>query len=137
MSYIDIVRAQLRVDEDERLRLYKCSAGKWSIGIGRNLEDKGIRPDEMELMFVNDMKDAEADCKALFPSFDTLSDARKAVLLNMAFNLGRDRLAKFQMFRGAVMAKAWDQAADEMLDSLWAKQVGERAQRLAKMMREG
>jgi lysozyme len=59
------------------------------------------------------------------------------VIINMAFNLGVYRLGKFHKMRQAVYSSDWNRAADEMLDSRWAQQVGERAQRLAQMMREG
>ena len=137
MTYREIAREQLKVDEGVRSKVYRDSLGIETIGCGRNLRDKGLSQREIDFLLDNDLDDAEADCKALFPSFDTLSDARKAVLLNMAFNLGRDRLRKFAFFCGAVMAKDWKRAADEMLDSKWAKQVGKRADRLAEQMRTG
>lgn len=137
MDHRDIVRAQLRVDEDVRAKPYKCTAGKLTIGVGRNLDDKGLRPDEIALLLENDIVEAEADCKVLFANFEELSANRRAVLVNMAFNLGRERLAGFKNLRAAVLAGNFVKAADEMLDSSWAAQVGIRAQRLAKQMREG
>jgi lysozyme len=70
-------------------------------------------------------------------TFDKLTETRKAVLLNMALNLGRSRLAGFKRFLEAIHAEAWEQAASEMLDSRWRQQVGDRAVRLAKQMRDG
>ena len=137
MSHLDVVRAQLRIDEGVRDKPYHCSAGKLTIGVGRNLDDKGLKADEIALMLDNDILDAERDARALFPSFDTLSVNRRAVLVNMAFNVGRDRLAGFKKFRAAVEAGEFYKAADEMLDSQWAKQVGLRAARLSMQMREG
>ena len=140
MSHRDIVRAQLRIDEGEVPHAYPDSEGYWTIGVGRMIDKRlggRLRPDEIALMLENDIRDAEEDAKTLFPGFLALSDARKAVLVNMAFNLGRDRLAAFQRFRGAVEAQEWERAAAEMLDSRWATQVGIRAQRLAKQMKEG
>jgi lysozyme len=137
MNHRDIAKAQIMVDEGERLRLYKCSAGKWTIGYGRNVEDRGITKAEALYLLENDITQAEFDASVLFPSFARLSDNRKAVLVNMALNLGRDRLAGFKDFRQAVEAGAWEQAAAEMLDSKWAKQTGNRAIRLAKQMKEG
>ena len=137
MTYRDIAREQLKVDEGVKSTVYKDSLGIETIGVGRNLRDVGLSPYEINVLLENDIARSEQDCKALFPSFDTLSDVRKAVLLNMAFNLGRDRLRKFAFFCGAVMAQDWNRAAAEMLDSKWATQVGERAKRLAKQMREG
>jgi lysozyme len=53
----------------------------------------------------------------------------------MAFNLGRARLGKFVRFLGAVHLGHWDEAAEEMMQSKWATQVGQRAITLSKMMR--
>lgn len=137
MSYRDIVRAQLRLDEGERFKLYKDSVGKWSIGVGRNLDDVGLRPDEVALMLDNDITVAEHTARVLFPSFETLSENRKAVLVNMAFNLGQERLSHFTHFRDAVEAGNWREASEEMLESKWAGQVGVRAKRLAEQMLAG
>jgi lysozyme len=137
VSHREIVKAQLRIDEDMRRFPYRDSVGKLTIGVGRNLDDVGLRPDEIDLMLENDIVEAEGDARELFPSFDALSDARKAVLLNMCFNLGRSRLSAFHKFRAAVADGDWELAAAEMIESKWAAQVGIRAQRLAKQMREG
>jgi lysozyme len=137
MSHLDIVRAQLRIDEDSRPFPYKDSEGILTIGIGRNLEHVGLRPDEIVYLLDNDIKVAEATARVLFENFDGLSENRRAVLVNMAFNLGQTRLSAFKDFRAAINARNFEQAAEEMLDSKWAKQVGVRALRLAKQMREG
>ena len=136
MTYRDIVRAQLAVDEGRKEKLYVDSLGIPSIGIGRNLRDVGLRPDEIDYLFENDLKEAEAVARTMFPSFDRLSDNRKAVVLNMAFNLGY-RLSGFRKLREAVEEGAWERAAAEMKDSTWATQVGRRADRLAEQMRAG
>ena len=140
MTYRDIAKAQLRVDEGSIPHAYKDSLGYLTIGVGRLIDERlggGLSPDEIDLLLENDLTRAEATAKALFPTFSSLSDARKAVLLNMAFNLGSARLAAFQRFREAVSAGAWEQAAAEMLDSRWAEQVGDRAKRLAAQFKEG
>ena len=137
MSFRDIAKVQLRIDEGVRPKVYFDSLGIPSIGVGRNLRDKGLSMQEIDYLLDNDLADAERDARALVPSFDRLSERRKAVLLNMALNLGRARLAGFKRFLEAVQAEAWEQAAVEMLDSKWAVQVGQRAQRLAQQMRQG
>jgi lysozyme len=137
VNHRDILRAQLVIDEGLRLKPYKDTVGKLTIGIGRNLDDRGITKDEAYVMLENDITQAEFDASVLFPSFARLSDNRKAVLVNMAFNLGRDRLAGFHRLREAVEAGAWEQAAISMSESKWAKQVGNRAIRLIKQMKEG
>ena len=137
MSHIDLLWVQLHEDEGRKSKPYKCTAGKLTVGVGRNLEDKGLKPDEIDYLLNNDIRDAEADARLLFPAFDTLSDARKAVLCNMAFQLGRDRLGKFLRFREAVARADFEGAVREMEDSAWAVQTPNRARRLMKMMREG
>ena len=137
MSYRDILRAQLIVDEDLRQKPYLDTVGKLTVGVGRNLDDKGLSREECLYLLDNDIADAEKDARTLFPGFDSLSAARKAALVNMAFNLGQTRLAGFRRLIEAVKEQDWEQAAKEMLDSRWAQQVGNRAVRLAKQMRHG
>ena len=140
MSHRDTLRATLRQDEDEVPYAYQDSEGYWSIGVGRLIDKRRggrLRPDEIALMLENDIADAEKDAKDLFPSFDSLSDARKVVLCSMAFNLGRNGLAAFKRLREAVADGDWVRAAGEMENSRWYGQVKGRGVRLARMMREG
>lgn len=137
MSHLDIARAQLRVDEGVKSKPYRDTVGKWTIGCGRNLDDVGLSPEEIDFLLDNDINRAEADAKDLFPTFDLLSDVRKAVLINLSFNIGKVRLAQFKKLRKAVTSEDYEQASVEMLTSLWADQVGQRANRLAKQMRDG
>ena len=136
MSYLDICRKQLPIDEGRRTRAYKDSRGIWTVGIGRNLEHVNFSDDEIALMFANDLERADSLARVLVPNFDTLSEARKAVLVNMAVNLG-PRLGQFARFLEAVRLEDFLRAAQEMEDSLWHKQVGARALRLEEAMREG
>ena len=136
MSYLDICRKQLPIDEGRRTRAYRDSRGIWTVGIGRNLEHVNFSDDEIALMFANDLERADSLARVLVPNFDTLSEARKAVLVNMAFNLG-PRLGQFARFLEAVRLEDFLRAAQEMEDSLWHKQVGARALRLEEAMREG
>lgn len=121
--------------EGLRLTVYVDSLGIETIGVGRNLRDKGISKNEATMLLNADIADAIDDVQHLFSCYDDLSDPRKQVLVSMAFNLGRERLGKFTRFIGAVHRSDWDDAADEMLDSTWAKQVGTRALTLSRMMR--
>jgi lysozyme len=134
VSYRDIVKAQLRVDEGVRLKVYRDSLGIETIGVGRNIRDKGLSMPEVDFLLENDLTDAERDARSLFPTFDKLSDVRKAVLINMSFNMGRERLSKFKKLRKAVQDEDWAEAARQMLLSTWASQVGARATRLAQQM---
>ena len=136
MTYLEICQQQLPIDEGKRSLPYKDTVGILTIGVGRNLE-KGLSDDEIALLLKNDIAEADKAARAVFPAFDSLSEPRKAVLVNMAFNLGQARLAGFRNTLAAIAAGNYDKAADGMLASKWAVQVGQRAQRLAKVMRDG
>ena len=116
---------------------YRDTVGKLTIGVGRNLDDVGISELEAELMLTNDVNKCIADVKRHITVFNTLNDARQAVLVNMCFNLGISGLLKFKRFIAAVNAGEYLDAAIEMLDSKWANQVGYRATELSKQMKTG
>ena len=130
---------QLNIDEGRRNKLYKDTAipPKWTIGVGRNIEDRGLREDEINLMLSNDIDEALGSARSLIAGFDNLDDVRQEVLVNMAFNLGKTRLAGFKKLISAVVAKDFQRAADEMEDSAWYRQVGNRAKRLVSAMETG
>lgn len=128
---------QLEIDEGRRRRLYKDTVGKWTIGVGRNIEDRGLRDDEIDLMLSNDIDEAVGIARALIPNFDNLDDVRQEVVANMALNLGMTRLSGFKQFLAALMRNDYQRATAEMMDSKWYDQVGDRGKRLAYAMREG
>ena len=126
------------VKEGEGLRLkpYRCTAGKLSIGYGRNLDDVGITLEEAELLLKNDLEKAEKEAEK-FPVYSKLNQARKDVLIEMVFNMGYSRLSKFKKMFEALEKGDYSEAANQMLDSAWHTQVGKRAERLAYFMRIG
>lgn len=130
------LKAELTRDEDRRKRIYVDTVGKVSGGIGRNLTDKGFRDNEIDLMYQNDVAETEAWLDRNLPWWSTLSPVRQRVMMNMAFNM-QGKLLGFRNFLAAAQGGDWNRAAVEMLDSLWARQVGGRATRLADMMRAG
>lgn len=125
--------------EGLRLKPYKCTAGKLTIGYGRNLDDVGISQAEADMMFERDFARAEADVRRLCKEFgidvENLIEQRFYVLTDMMFNLGYNRLAKFKNFLYALATGLYDVAAREMLNSIWATQVGNRAIQLSALMR--
>lgn len=127
----------LKRHEGLRLKPYRCTAGKITIGVGRNLEDVGISEAEAEFLLGNDIQNAEYDVEHIISNYDSLNDARQEVLVNMLFNLGASRFRKFKKFIAAVEAENWQDAKIQMLDSRWAKQVGQRAIELADRMESG
>ena len=132
---IDAMRAELVRDEGLRLRIYKDTVGKLTIGVGRNLDDVGISKDEAYLMLDNDIQRTSDSLDKNLPWWKTLDEVRQRVILNMAFNMGINSLLGFKNTLAAIQAGRYNDAADGMLASKWATQVGARATRLADMMR--
>jgi lysozyme len=115
---------------------YRCTAGKVTIGFGRNLESQGISEAEAEWLLERDVDRAIGSLRTE-PYWLDLSDVRQAVLIDMVFNLGWAGFAKFARLRMALGRQDWDAASNEMRSSLWFKQVGTRSQRLCVMMQTG
>lgn len=131
------LRAQLIRDEGLRLKAYRDPAGNTTIGVGRNLDDKGITEPEAMFLLSNDINEVVSEVSAAFPWTGTLNDARFAVLANMSFNMGLSGLLGFERMLAACRQNDWETAACEMVQSRWAQQVGARATRLAEQMRTG
>ncbi len=135
MNYHRIIE-QIKQHEGLKLKPYRCTSGKLTIGYGRNLEAKGISKGEAESMLLSDI--AEVEERLVRAGFlSGLNDARKAVLINMAFQLGFNGLSRFRNMLAAVQSEQYVLAASEMLDSLWAKQTPSRAKELSEQMLTG
>ncbi|MBF0176518.1 MAG: lysozyme [Magnetococcales bacterium] len=128
---------QLIRHEGIALRPYLCPAGRVTIGVGRNLEDVGISEAEAMVLLNNDLDRVEGELQRYLPGFNDLNDVRRCALMDMCFNLGISRFRLFQRFVAAINNKDFTLAAQEMLDSRWAKQVGERAKYLSRMVETG
>lgn len=137
MSLEQILLTELPVDEGIRRKPYVDTVGKITIGVGRNLTDRGLSDEEINYLLNNDITLSITDAKTLFPNFESLSENRQAVLANMMFNMGLSRLSEFLNLLHAIEISDFNQAAQEMLNSTWAHQVGNRAIRLAKQMEIG
>lgn len=128
--------AQLKRHESLELKPYKCTSGKLTIGVGRNLEDIGITEEEAELLLLNDIGRVKQELENDQWYMD-LDPVRKAVIENMSFNLGYPTLKKFQNMIASISEGDFETASKEMLDSRWSKQVGQRSIELAEQMRTG
>lgn len=106
---------------------YRCTAGKLTIGIGRNLEDNGILLDESLILLENDIQNTERLLLKAFPTYARMNDARKVALLDMAFNMGINRFMTFKKMLAALEAGDWHTAVKKGFNSKWAAQVGNRA----------
>jgi lysozyme len=149
---------KLIVAEGLRLQVYKDTLGIDTIGIGRNLEDRGITKEELAdldiptiehvykygiteadavYLATNDVQIVEEELVRAHPCVDRLDSVRQLILIDMAFNMGVPRLCKFKKMWTAVHNEDYPTAAKEMLDSRWAKQVKGRATKLANAMHNG
>ncbi len=149
---------KLIVAEGLRLQVYKDTLGIDTIGIGRNLEDRGITKEELAdldiptiehvyeygiteadavYLATNDVQIVEEELVRAHPCVDRLDSVRQLILIDMAFNMGVPRLCKFKKMWAAVHNEDYPTAAKEMLDSRWAKQVKGRATKLANAMHNG
>jgi len=132
----ELLRSQLERHEGLRLKPYRDTVGKLTVGYGRNLDDVGVSRDEADFMLDNDIDKVE---RKLFTieEYQALNPVRQTVICNMAFNLGFAGLMKFRGMWSGLARHDYEAAAREMLDSKWARQVGYRAQELSEIMRAG
>ena len=138
MKYdITSLEDQLIDHEGLELKPYRCTAEKLTIGVGRNIEDRGITEDEARYLLKNDIKIVEDELLEKKPVVAGLDAVRQRVLVDMGFNLGIPTLLKFQNMWTAIEEEDFETAADEAMDSRWAKQVGRRAERLCQAMATG
>ena len=141
---IEALREQLKVDEGVKYEIYKDHLGYPTFGIGHLIteddpehgEPNGteISEDRVNEVFESDVSKFVDEAKILFPDLDDLPEIAQQVIVNMAFNMGRPRLSKFKNFIAGVNDRDWVRAAEEMMDSRWADQVGARATRLRNLI---
>lgn len=137
MSGLDVkfISRWLEQDEGCKLKPYYCTAGKLTIGVGRNLESTGINKAEAKFMLENDIVRIMRELDSILPFWRELSPTRQAALINMAFNLGTFGLSRFTKTIEHLQRAEFDEAGDEMLRSKWADQVGDRALRISKSVK--
>ena len=131
---------QLKNEEGSVAHAYQDSLGYWTIGVGRLIDErKGglLYPDEIDYLLQNDVNRTTAGIRAALPWFHLLDEARQAVLIGMAFQMGVKGLLAFTTTLTHVRVGRYAEAAVAMLESLWAKQTPERAARLSKQMETG
>jgi lysozyme len=129
--------SQLKRHEGDKRKPYRCTSGKLTIGIGRNLDDVGIFPEEAEYLLTNDLVRGINELSLAFPWYRNLSQRRKQAMLNLHINLGLSRLRGFPKFLAAMEAGQWETAKAELLDSRYAKQVKGRANEIADQIVKG
>ncbi len=135
---IEGILGNLKIEEGFRARPYHCPAGRITIGFGRNVDKSGLGITEEEAAFLlrNDVIRTIDEVRCNYPWFDDVSKAAKEVLVELCFQLGAPRLAKFRKMLAALKAHDYDAAGAELLDSKFARQVPARANRLFQRLTE-
>ena len=139
------LREELEIDEGVKYEIYLDHLGLPTFGIGHLVtksdpefgEPVGTPVDKDRCIeaFNKDLETVLSDCNKLYSDFESLPEEAQLIIANMMFNMGRPRLSKFKGMKRGVDARDWNQAADEMVDSRWYKQVTNRANRLVERMR--
>ena len=127
----------LTLHEGLELKPYKCTSDKLTIGIGRNIEDIGITEEEARYLLQNDVDRVLKEVEH-WTFLEKLDEVRQAAILDMVFNMGVSRFNANTWVKtfAAIQDEDWEKAANEMLDSKWAKQVYNRAKRLMNRLRD-
>ena len=116
-------------------KLYKCPAGKWTVGHGYNIEDNGLPDDIAELLLKRQLNEAKEILDRKVWCFGELSENRQLVLIDMCFNMGWTKLFGFKKMFAALEIGNYQEAANQMIDSKWFRDVGIRAEKLVATMR--
>lgn len=136
MINVEDFSAHLSWAEGRRPYPYVDSVGKTSIGVGRNLDDKGLRECEIDFLLENDIAEALDEAEKL-PYFNELDNVRQLIVADMVFNMGLPRFKGFIKTNKALEDGDYQLAAEEMKDSKWFRQTGRRAYRLVTAMKTG
>jgi len=137
---IERVQKQLEIDEGVKYEIYEDHLGYPTFGIGhlvlKSDEEFGmpigsvVTHERVNASFKHDLAVAIDECSILYNTWNCFPEEVQEILVNMMFNLGRPRLSKFKNFKAALEAEQWELAASEGRNSLWYRQVGNRAERL-------
>ena len=120
--------------------IYKCPAGHWTIGIGRNVDINGglgLSEEEVNFLLEGDIARIIKELSTEYDWFNDLDDVRKDAMIDISFNLGATRLRKFVLALDAMATADYKIAAEEFLDSDWSRQVKGRSAELAHMIATG
>jgi lysozyme len=129
----------LKRHEGVRPKVYVCSAGYETIAVGRNISESGLglSDDEIDYLLTNDIDRVVSELDSTFSWFKRLNPARKDAMISICFNLGLTRLLKFKNALSFMESEDYIMAGMEFDNSLWSKQVGQRAEELCQMIESG
>jgi lysozyme len=130
----------LKRHEGVEHHIYRCSAGFWTIGAGRNVDPQGglgLSDDEVDYLLQNDIERVIKELSTEYRWFNSLDDVRKDAMIDISFNLGATRLRGFKRALAAMEVADYKMAAKEFLDSKWSRDVKGRATELCYMIEMG
>ena len=130
----DIIE-QLKIHEGYKPKVYKCTAGVDTIGIGFAIKDLELSEDVCELILKEKLQALEERFEDKFDWFKTSPIEVRNVMLNMAYQLGFRGFCKFKKTLSYLENAEWESASKEMLDSKWAKQTPNRANELSEIIK--
>ena len=130
----DIIE-QLKIHEGYKPKVYKCTAGVDTIGIGFAIKDLELSEDVCELILKEKLQALEERFEDKFDWFKTSPIEVRNVMLNMAYQLGFRGFCKFKKTLSYLQNAEWESASKEMLDSKWAKQTPNRANELSEIIK--
>jgi len=133
---LEALRSSLIDHEGWRNTMYRDHLGNWTVGVG-HLMDRPLSDAAIDQILRDDIDTCIAEMDRQFDGWRDHDDVRQNVLIELCFNLGAPRLAKFRKMWAALALRRYSEAADEMLNSRWCVQVGRRAETLAERMRSG
>jgi len=131
------LRKLLTQHEEYKQFVYSDTTGHLTVGIGRNLSDRGISLNEANYLLDEDITYFYTKLSQFLPFFRRLDDNRQIALIDMCFNVGLQGFLNFKQMMLALESEDYERAAQEMLNSKWADQVGARAHQLAEIVRTG
>jgi len=145
------LKEMLAADEGRKKKPYKCTAGHWTIGVGRNMDANPLPPEiatyleetgEITDLMIDDLLDFDSasailDCGKVWPGFKSFSENRQLALANFMFNVGIGTAKKFVNTNYAINHGNWERAAQGLENSLWYRQVPNRAKRIVALIRGG
>lgn len=133
MNSREQIRQNLIAEEGLELHLYKCPADHWTIGVGRNLQSRGISETTAMQMLDEDIDICLAELNATINNFERLPEPVQLTLVDLCFNIGLKRLLGFKKtlkyIQEGLITGNYTKAAVELLDSAYARQVPNRARR--------
>ena len=131
----DIINS-IKAHEGYEPMVYQCTEGHDTIGVGFKVDDLFLSEKVCDLILEEKLNDLIPRIERKLSWFRYTQDEVKLVIVNMCYQMGLSGVLKFKRALAAMEIKNWEMAADEMLDSLWARQTPRRANELADLIRD-